>query len=153
MSNWQNISSRTYSYGGLPLCVKFHWNPFTGLGGVALTRYYDKKKHKSNNLPLLMSDWKFFSCTSLYDGLPLCEVTLKSIHWLRRKCAYKIMDRWTDGWADAWHFYIVCLSIRMQRWKKNPTAPNPKQVKKVFLKSVCFCTVIHSDTQYMTSNK
>ena len=46
---------------------------------------------KFNYLPLEERRKKFLpSCTSIYDGQPLCKDKLKSIKQIRRSCAYKV---------------------------------------------------------------
>ena len=50
-----------------------------------------KLNFKFNYLPLEESGKKFLpSCTSTYDGQPLCKDKLKSIKRYRRSCAYEV---------------------------------------------------------------
>jgi hypothetical protein len=77
-------------------CVKFHKNPISCLGGVALKRYmpsFFSWKYKLNYLPFLILDSDHISsCTSAGSVLQLCKVSQKSNKPFRRSCAYKVHD-------------------------------------------------------------
>ena len=77
-------------------CVKFHKNPISCLGGVALTRYmtsFFSWRYKLNDLPFQMLDSDHISsCTSVGSVLQLCKVSQKSNKPFRRSCAYKVHD-------------------------------------------------------------
>ena len=60
-------------------CVKFHKNPISRLGGVALTRYmpsFFSWKYKLNYLPFQILDSDhIYSCTSAGSVLQMCKVS------------------------------------------------------------------------------
>jgi hypothetical protein len=75
-------------------CVKFHKNPISRLGGIALTRYmpsFFSWKYKLNDLPFQILDSDHISsCTSAGSVLQLCKVSQKSNKPFRRSCTYKV---------------------------------------------------------------
>ena len=78
-------------------CVKFHLNPMSRLGGVALTSpslHTERiSEYKLNYLPFQILDSNHISsCTSAGSVLQLCKVSQKSNKPLRRSCAYKVHD-------------------------------------------------------------
>ena len=89
-------------------CVKFHKNPISCLGGVALTRYmpsFFSWKYKLNYLPFQILDSDHISsCTSAGSVLQLCKVSQKSNKPFRRSWAYKVHGR-TDR-QTGWFPYI-----------------------------------------------
>ena len=82
-------------------CVKFHLNPMSRLGGVALTspslhteRISEyKSEYKLNYPPFQILDSNHIpSCTSAGSVLQLCKVSQKSNKPCRRSCAYKVHE-------------------------------------------------------------
>ena len=78
-------------------CVKFHLNPMSCLGGVALTSpslHTERiSEYKLNYLPFPILDSSHIpSCTSAGSVLQLCKVSQKSNKPFRRSCAYKVHD-------------------------------------------------------------
>jgi hypothetical protein len=75
-------------------CVKFHKNPISCLGGVALTRYmpsFFSWKYKLNYLPFQMLDSDHISsCTFADIVLQLCKISQQSKKPFSRSCAYKV---------------------------------------------------------------
>jgi hypothetical protein len=78
-------------------CEKFHENPISCLGGVALIRYkmYMPSlflwKYKLNYLPFPILDSDHISsCTSAGSVLQLCKVSQKFNEPFRRSCTYKV---------------------------------------------------------------
>ena len=77
--------------------VKFHLNPMSRLGGVALTspslHTEPISEYKLNYLPFQILDRNHIpSYTSPGNVLQLCKVSQKSNRPLRRSCAYKVHD-------------------------------------------------------------
>ena len=78
-------------------CAKFHLNPMSRLGGVALTSpslHTERiSEYKLNCLPFQILDSNHISsCTSAGSLLQLCKVSQKSNKPFRRSCAYKVHD-------------------------------------------------------------
>ena len=76
-------------------CVKFHLNPMSRLGGVALTSpslHTERvSEYKLNYLPFQILDSDHISsCTSAGSVLQLCKVSQRSNKLLRSSCAYKV---------------------------------------------------------------
>ena len=76
-------------------CVKFHLNPMSRLGGVALTSpslHTERiSEYKLNYLPFQILDSNHIpSCTSAGSVLQLCKVSEKSNKLFRRSCTYKV---------------------------------------------------------------
>ena len=81
------------------LRVKFHQNPSSSLGGVALTSKSIKKSQSwIISLSGCLTTNYIASCTSTYHVLPLCKVSSKSVKRFRRSCANKKV--WTDRRTD-----------------------------------------------------
>ena len=77
-------------------CVKFHLNPMSRLGGVALTSpslHTERiSEYKLNYLPFQILDSNHIpSCTSAGSVLQLCKFSQKFNKLLRRSCAYKVV--------------------------------------------------------------
>jgi hypothetical protein len=75
-------------------CVKFHLNPMSRLGGVALTNPSLQteriSEYKLSYPPFQILDSNHIpSCTSADSVLLLCKVSFKSNEPFRRSCAYK----------------------------------------------------------------
>ena len=118
-------------------CVKFHKNPISCLGGVALTRYmpsFFSWKYKLNYLPFQMLDSDHISsCTSVGSVLQLRKVSEKSNKPFRRSCAYKVHDppfcesiSWIISPSKFWtatvflHAYLQVVYYNCVKFHKNP---------------------------------
>ena len=76
-------------------CVKFHLNPMSRLGGVALTSsslHTERiSEYKLNYPPFQILDSNHIpSCTSAGSVLQLCKVSEKFNKLFMRSCAYKV---------------------------------------------------------------
>ena len=84
-------------------CVKFHLNPMSRLGGVALTSpslHTERiSEYKLNYLPFQILDSNHIpSCISAGSVLQLCKVSQKSNKPFRRSCAYKVPSSLAKGY-------------------------------------------------------